>query len=118
MTLYINTTKINLINIAVKNNRDVLAEKKIVTKYPQSEKILVEIQKLLESKSIGLNQINKIQVENKGESFTGLRMGVAVANALGYALSIKVNGSMRSKSKNTKKFNIIKPIYNKEPNIT
>jgi len=113
MTLYINTTKINLINIAISNNNNILAEEKIITKHPQSEKILIGIQKLLESKNIDLNKINKIKVENRGESFTGLRMGVVIANALGYALSAKVN-----QSKNTKKFNIIKPIYNKEPNIT
>ncbi len=118
MTLYINTAKINLINIAISNNGCILVEKKINTKQPQSEKILTGIQRLLKSKNIKLNQINKIQVENRGESFTGLRTGVAIANALGYALLIKVVNQFNNQSGNTKKFNIIKPIYSKEPNIT
>jgi tRNA A37 threonylcarbamoyladenosine modification protein TsaB len=109
MTLYIDTTKINIINISISSDGSILAEKKVITKHPSSERILVEIKKLLDSKNIKLDKITKIEVENRGESFTGLRMGVAIANAFKYALSINSNAI---------KFNIIKPIYNREPNIT
>ncbi len=37
-------------------------------------------------------QINGIEVETGPGSFTGLRVGVSVANALGFALRIPVNG--------------------------
>lgn len=52
-----------------------------------------------------LKEITEIQVETGPGSFTGLRVGVAVANALGWALKVPVNG------KKVDKENIIKPVY-------
>ena len=39
-----------------------------------------------------LKDISKIKVETGPGSFTGLRVGLAVANTLGWALKIPVNG--------------------------
>jgi len=45
-------------------------------------------------------EIKEIKVNVGPGSFTGTRVGVAVANALGFALSIKVNGKK-----------MVKPVY-------
>jgi hypothetical protein len=83
--------------------------------------------------------IAMIEVVNRGGTFTSLRIGVATANALGYALNIPVIGIGElkpaskkwehevSKSKSpeseslkvrSQRFNLVAPEYDKEPNIT
>jgi len=115
MILYINTTQGSNIEISIEDGDKIIANKKFSAKYKQAEKLLPEIDKLLQKSKNKLDDIKKIEVVNNGDentSFTALRIGVVTANALGYALGIPVN---KNKIKN---FNIIKPIYNKEPNIT
>ncbi|PIR14017.1 hypothetical protein COV49_00300 [Candidatus Falkowbacteria bacterium CG11_big_fil_rev_8_21_14_0_20_39_10] len=127
--LFIDTTKGQTIEIAVKDGRQVLAGKKFEAKYSQAEKLLPEIDKILKSKKIKLNEIKGIQVANRRGGFTALRIGVATANALGYALGIMVKGSAKKRShdyarnrqktpKNANNFDVIEPVYDKEPNIT
>ncbi|MFH1661835.1 MAG: hypothetical protein ABIA02_01945 [Candidatus Falkowbacteria bacterium] len=122
MILYINTTQGNDIEITIKKGDKIIATKKFSAKYRQAEKLLPEIDKLLSAQggsALGgknkLDEIKKIEVENKGDentSFTALRIGVVTANALGYALGVPVNADK------VKDFSIVKPVYNKEPNIT
>ncbi len=54
----------------------------------------------------GLNKklvdVTSIEVDTGPGSFTGTRVGVAVANALGFALNIPVNGSPREVGKTGK----------------
>jgi len=121
MQLYINTSQKNQIKVAVKQGDKVLIENNIVVEYNQSEKLLLAIDKILKLKKINLKKIKKIIVANKGDyaGFTALRIGIATANALGYALGIPVQSDKNNKTTNkNKKFNIITPIYSKEPNIT
>ena len=119
MILYINTTKNSsqVIELKIIDKQKVLFKKEIKAQYKQAEKLLPGIKKLLDNNKIKLSDIKKIQVENKGGSFTALRIGVATANALGYALNISVIDNKGKIAKN-KKISIIKPIYSKEPNIT
>jgi len=127
MTLYINTTQSHNIEIAIKKGDKILAKKKFSAKFRQAEKLLPEIKKILDKSMLKLSDIGKIQVVNKGTdktSFTALRIGVVTANALGYALGVPVIGSQKSpacrrgREVGSRKFNIVEPIYNKEPNIT
>ena len=46
----------------------------------------------LKKKSLGFSDITEIEVVTSGASFTGIRVGVSVAQTLGYLLGIKVNG--------------------------
>jgi len=97
-----------------------MAVKKIKSDRTQAEKLLPAIDKLLKSSKLRLRNLNGIEVENRGGSFTSLRIGVVTANALAYALNIAVIGKGKAnvvKSKK-KKFNIVGPLYDREPEIT
>ncbi|MDD4333173.1 MAG: tRNA threonylcarbamoyladenosine biosynthesis protein TsaB [Patescibacteria group bacterium] len=118
MIFYINTTLNQEIEIAIKDNGAILAQKKFNAPYQQAEKLLPAINELLKKNKIKWSQIREIEVENRGGSFTSLRIGVITANALGYALGIPVKGK-GSKVKGQKcSFDIVEPIYDREPNIT
>lgn len=49
------------------------------------------IEKLLEQNSLCLKDIDGIEVNTGLGSFTGLRVGVSIANALGFFLRIPIN---------------------------
>jgi len=59
---------------------------------PSQQKILTVIDKLLKQRKLAINQIGQITVNTGPGSYTGLRVGCAVANALAWGLGIKVNG--------------------------
>ena len=50
------------------------------------------IEETLKKEKVNLKEIKEIEVNLGPGSFTGLKIGVAVANALGFALDIPVNG--------------------------
>ncbi|MFH1772841.1 MAG: tRNA (adenosine(37)-N6)-threonylcarbamoyltransferase complex dimerization subunit type 1 TsaB [Patescibacteria group bacterium] len=118
MILHIDTTKNNQVVIAVKYNNKQIITKKLAMLRKQAEKLLLEIDKLFKNKKIKLKDIKKIEVKNKGGSFTSLRIGVIIANTLGYALNIPVVGfdgkTKVAKNKNNQKFSIVEPIYDQE----
>ena len=123
MILSINTTNRDKIKIALKEGKRILARKEFEARYSQAEKLLPEIKKMLGKKKIKLSAISGIEVVNESgpeTGFTALRIGVVTANALGYGLGVPIRGSVKEKRKGIKplKFNIIKPAYSKEPNIT
>lgn len=66
-----------------------------------SQNLLSLIEKILKNHHLTLQDLTGIEVNLGPGSFTGLRVGVAVANALGWALQIPVNG----------KREIVLPIY-------
>ncbi len=105
MTLYINTTEAGIIKLALKRGREVIAEKKVKSVRREAEKLLPAIETMLKAKKVKLSQIKKIEVANRGGSFTSLRIGVVTANALAYALGAKP-------------FKAVEPLYDREPEIT
>jgi len=119
MILYINTIKegAKYIELIIYKGEKILAKFKIKAERRQSEKLLSSIDKILKNNNIKIDNINKIVVANKGEGFTSLRIGVATANALAFALGINIEGES-GKVLNRKGLKIIKPKYVKEPNIT
>lgn len=146
MILYIDTTQGKDIEIAIKKGDEILAEKKFEADRKQAEKLLPEIDKLLKKNKIKLSDLERIEVENRGGSFTALRIGVVTANALGYALGIPVTehrtqnrehgtqniehrtGNIEHRTGNIERgtqniehrtgFSIIEPRYDREPDIT
>ncbi len=140
MILKIDTGKKDIIKIIIEKNGDILISKEKRADYDQAEILLPFIHDILREKKIDLSEITKIQVENKGDSFTSLRIGIITANALGYALGIEVEdfegkntsfkqnkdkmnhevrqGVPRVESALGQKISLVAPAYNKEPNIT
>lgn len=58
----------------------------------KSQKLLPFIDEILKKKGKSLKDIRAIEVNTGPGSFTGLRVGVSVANTLGWTLGISVNG--------------------------
>jgi len=119
MILYIDTTVNKYIKIAFKKDGRIVIIKKIPALYKQAEKLLPWLNKMLLKSNLKLNDIKKIIVNNRGGSFTSLRIGIITANTLGFALNIPVVSSESELIKaNQADFNVIKPIYDREPSIT
>lgn len=120
MILHIDTTEDGFIAVLITDKKGTVAKKKIFASMKEAEKLLPMIDNLLKKASINRKDIKKIQVANQGGTFTSLRIGVVTANALGYALGIPVEGqeSKKTKKQKNKKFNVVEPIYDREPNIT
>ena len=130
MFLFINTASSENIFLALINQQGrVMVKKNIRAKYQQSEKLLVNIERLVGK---DLKKLKGVIVIKGPGSFTALRIGVATANTLAWALQIPIIGVVWGenqdnqdliikgikKLKKTKKFKQIVPEYGQEPNIT
>lgn len=78
-----------------------------------SEEFLPEIQKFLRKQKVEPQDLSKIFVNPGPGGFSSTRTGVAVANALAFALNIPLVDSKSGKVKE-----VVLPKYEKEPNIT
>ena len=58
----------------------------------KSQALLPLIEKILEEKKIKLHDLTEIQVNPGPGSFTGIRVGLTIANTLALLLKIPVNG--------------------------
>lgn len=75
---------------------------------PREQDVLFFLNSLLEKKNRSLDDLSEVEVNPGPGSFTGSRVGVAIANALAFALRIKVNGQDPP----------VLPVYSSPPNIT
>ena len=64
----------------------------ISSKKTRSSNLLPLILKLLKKHDLGLSEIKKIRVNRGPGSFTGIRVGVSVANTIAAVLNIPING--------------------------
>ena len=87
MLLYIDTSDNTKTIVGLDKNR---LEKP--TGPDKSQQVLSLINQILEKQKKTLKDISEIKIETGPGSFTGLRVGVAVANALAWTLKIPVNG--------------------------
>ena len=87
MKLYIDTSSREEIVVGLGSKRF-----KTNAKENASQKLLSFIDEILKKENTSLNQLTEIEVDTGPGSVTGLRVGVAVANTLGWALDIPVNG--------------------------
>lgn len=74
---------------------------------PQDQDILSFLQSTLSDRNKSFADISQIEVNPGPGSFTGSRVGVAIANALAFALKLKVNGQDPP----------VLPVYSSPPNI-
>lgn len=58
----------------------------------KSQKLIPFLVEVLKKNGKKITDIDEIEVNTGPGSFTGLRVGVAVANAIGWTLNIPVNG--------------------------
>jgi tRNA threonylcarbamoyladenosine biosynthesis protein TsaB len=91
MILIINTKDQKQVTVSLKEG-DKIVESLIEENEFGSQVLLPLIEKLLMKKKVGYEELKEIEVETGPGSFTGIRVGVSVANALGYSLNIPVNG--------------------------
>jgi len=119
MILIIDTSNNKVIKLFLEENNKIVKKKTIIADRQQAEKLLPAIELLLKSAKADLREIEKVKVAHKGNSFTSLRIGVLTANALAYALGVRVETLEISKNKvkKLKDFNIVIPEYNSDPDI-
>lgn len=93
MFLSINTAQNNKLTIAlVSHTLKILDRADLDIHQNHSEKLLPAVEKLLSKNKLTLKDLKGIGVVRGPGSFTGVRVGVACANALGFALNIPVKG--------------------------
>ncbi len=117
MDLHIDTSKQNTIELNLKKENQVVADKRKEVKYNQAELLLPMIVELLKKNKVDLKNLDSIFVKDTGSTFTSLRIGILTANALAFALKIPVF-NFDKKSKKIGDIKMVEPKYQKEPNIT
>lgn len=91
MILHIDTKDQKVIEISLKKDGKAINSLSEENKYG-SQVLLSLVSKILDLEKMDFKDLDGIEVETGPGSFTGLRVGVSVANALGFALDIPVNG--------------------------
>lgn len=116
MKLIIDTTDSHYIYLTLSKADKVMAKKKIEAFRKQGEKLLIGIDKFLKAKNVELKELTEVGVVNGAGSFSSLRIGIATANALAYALGIKVS-DMDGQYREKEGIRIVEPKYSAEANI-
>ncbi len=91
ITLKIDTSEINTAKVAV-TIEGKRFEKTSESRVMKSQMVLPLIESLLAEHQMKLTDVTRIEVATGPGSFTGLRVGTTVANALGFLLDVPVNG--------------------------
>lgn len=76
------------VGLEIDGRRHFLKEK---TKILKAQNTLPLIKKILRRENLNLSDIKAIEVNRGPGSFTGLKVGVAVANALSFILKVPIN---------------------------
>ncbi|MCF7795269.1 hypothetical protein K9M50_02840 [Patescibacteria group bacterium] len=117
MKLYIDSRNNKKIIVKIiEKGKDLYVINKDIVSKRQANELLVSIDTLLKDNDISWSQIKEIFVNNDGGSFTGLRLGVIVANTLAYAKNIKLSATTK-KSIEVNGIKIVKPDYDRDPDI-
>ncbi len=89
--IYIDTSnnKVIKVSLAIDDKED-LIEREI--DYRKAQVVLPIVEELLKKYQLTLQDLSEIKVNSGPGSFTGVRVGVAIANTLGWLLKIPVNG--------------------------
>jgi tRNA threonylcarbamoyladenosine biosynthesis protein TsaB len=91
----------NILTIDTSNNKEVVVclkidskvfEKRQIPDHRKAQLVLPFVEELLKEHDLKLKDITGIEVNQGPGSFTGLRVGITIANTLGWLLNIPVNG--------------------------
>ncbi len=91
LVLGINTAT-SITQIALVEDEKILAEKSWISEQNESEKLLPELQKILNENGKIWRDLEKLAVIQGPGPFTALRVSIAIANALSYGLKIPIIG--------------------------
>ncbi len=86
VTLYIDTKNQKVVTVSLKKDG------KVVESISEENEYGSQVLLPLIMKVVGTHTLTAIEVETGPGSFTGLKVGVSVANAFGFSLGIPVNG--------------------------
>lgn len=87
MKLFIDTSEIYTAKVAIDEFKKESQSQKL-----KSQMVLPLIEEIFQEHGITFKDITDVEVALGPGSFTGLRVGATVANALGFLLGIPVNG--------------------------
>lgn len=93
MILYINTKDPKVVKVSLKN-QDQEVECLTAENEFGSQVLLPLIVEILKRNKLDFKDLTGIEIEQGPGSFTGLRVGAAVAQTLGFALGLPVNGKV------------------------
>jgi tRNA threonylcarbamoyladenosine biosynthesis protein TsaB len=108
MILFLDTTVAKKLIVELRVGDEIVVAAKRDGDLRHAQHVLELVDEVLQKQHLELNNLASIIVNAGPGSFTGTRVGVSVANALGFALAITVNGS----------FDPVVPVYASEPHIT
>jgi len=89
--LYIDTRDNNRIVVRLNKNGEVFQEISVASKN-KAQITLPLIEEVLNKAKLTISDIDKIDVETGPGSFTGLRVGISIANALSFTGLVRING--------------------------
>ena len=132
MVLFINTSKDNQLDVFLIKKQQVFDSMNLSGDFKVSENLLSLIEKILNKNKLAFKDLKAVIVVSGPGPFTSLRIAVTVANTMAYSLKIPVVGVENEQAVSNEKLielglsllakapagNLIKPFYNKEPNIT
>lgn len=112
--------------VALYKDGDEVAVKEWEAGRSLSDYLLQVIQDLCASKEVSMQDLQGVIVYEGPGSYTGLRIGISVANAIGYASNIPVVGvtgddwisAGQSKLSEQQSFSPVTPQYGGDPHIT
>lgn len=88
--LFIDTSRSEKIMVAIEVNGKKV--EKSAVRPSQAQMVLPMIEEILRAQKLKLTDIGEIKVNAGPGSFTGIRVGIAVAQMLGKLLNVPVNG--------------------------
>ena len=105
ITLSIDTTRREkiIVKLTIDGNEFIKEEEGASRK---NQAVLPMIMQLLKDHTLELQNLTAIEVNPGPGSFTGIRVGVAIGNALSYILKIPINGHMIENGTS-----LIEPVY-------
>ncbi len=100
--LFIDTSSNEYLSVGIKIENKLYLNKKTID-YQKAQAVLPMIKEMLQKHKLGLEDLSLIKINQGPGSFTGLRVGISVANTLSHFLKIPINDKKTGE--------LLEPIY-------